>query len=94
MLSKEEALYFVTEVLGIASPLEKIAQDPYQFLKEYMPAFHVKIPFQSADFLAVDLPLRHRCVSVLAAGMKISFLKHQALCQPTDHLLGNHWVLV
>jgi hypothetical protein len=60
MLSKEEALYFVTEVLGVSSPLEKIAQDPYQFLKEYMPAFQLKIPFQCISTLAIEPHLRHR----------------------------------
>ena len=66
MLSKEEALQFVSEVLEVSSPLEKVAQDPHQFLKEYMPAFLVKIPFQSVSLNAIKPCLRHRYVSLLA----------------------------
>lgn len=59
----EQAVYFVTEVLGISSPLEKIAQDPHHFLKEYMPAFQVNIPFQSITLTAIDPHLRHRYIA-------------------------------
>lgn len=62
MLSKEEALHFVTEVLGISAPLEKIAQDPHHLLKELMPAFQMKIPFQSVTLIAIEPNLRHRYV--------------------------------
>ena len=60
MLSKEEALQFVSEVLEVSSPLEKVAQDPHQFLKEYMPAFLVKIP----SLNAIEPCLRHRYVFI------------------------------
>lgn len=62
MLSKEEAVYFVSHVLEISSPLEKIAQDSYHFLKEYMSAFHVNIPFQTITSMAIEPHLRHRSV--------------------------------
>ena len=64
MLSKEEALQFVSKVLEVSSPLEKVAQDPHQFLKEYMSAFLVKIPFQSASLNAIEPSLRHRYVFI------------------------------
>lgn len=60
MLSEEEALHFVTEVLGIPRPLDKIADDPLLFLKELLPAFQAKIPFQSVSLLAIESHLRHR----------------------------------
>ena len=60
MVSKEEAVYFLTEVLGISSPLEKLAKDPLQFLKEFMPVFQKKIPFQNISLLSKEPSSRHR----------------------------------
>ena len=60
MVSIEEALYFVTKVLGISDPQEKIARDPHQFLVEFMPAFQVKVPFQTASLISVPPHMRCR----------------------------------
>jgi hypothetical protein len=46
------------------------------------------------SILGTPVRISRWCAWPHIPGMKITFLKHQALCQPTDHLLGNHWVLV
>ena len=60
IVSKEEAVYFLTRVLGISSPLEKVAQDRFLFLKEFIPEFQMKIPFQSISLLSTEPYLRRR----------------------------------
>lgn len=60
MLSKEEAVSFVTETLKLTSPLEKIRKDPYHFLGDLILAYHVAVPFQNVSLISVAPHLRHR----------------------------------
>ncbi len=59
MLSLEEAVHFVTEVLGIESPIERKQTDPHGFLNELILRYHETIPFQSLSLIAVN-PLSRR----------------------------------
>ncbi len=58
-LSKEEAVYFVTEVLGISSPLCKLGEDRMLFLNELIKAFYCTIPFQNITLLCQSEADRH-----------------------------------
>jgi len=60
MISKEEAVAFISDTLKVNSPLEKVAKDRYQFLKELIPAFQGTIPFQNVSLVAVPPHLRKR----------------------------------
>ena len=60
MLSKDEAVSFITEKLGIDSPLSRLSQDARQFVGELISAFLVKIPFQSISLIATPPENRHR----------------------------------
>ena len=60
MLSKQEALSFLTKTLQIISLLEKVSRDPYSFLVELIEAFMVKIPHQSLFLLSIPPHLRRR----------------------------------
>lgn len=60
MLSEEEAVSFVRDTLGIPDPKEKVSQDPYQFLKDLMPAFIARIPFQNLTLMSIQPELRQR----------------------------------
>ena len=58
-LSKEEAVQFVTEVLGISSPMRKLGEDRTLFLNELIKAFHRSVPFQNITLLCQSEPDRH-----------------------------------
>lgn len=60
MLSREDAVYFVSEVLGIERPLERKREDAHGFLNEMIVRFQHTIPFQNLTFIAVDPHLRRR----------------------------------
>ena len=58
-LSKEEAVHFVTEVLGIRDPDRKHQEDRVAFLNELIKAIHCSVPFQNITLLSQDEADRH-----------------------------------
>ena len=66
MLSREEAVCFITKSLLVSSPLEKLSRDRYSFLVELIGAFK-KIPLQNLSLLATPPHLRRRYVRVCMA---------------------------
>ena len=58
-LSKEEAVQFVTKVLGISSPLRKLEEDRTLFLNDLIKAFHRTVPFQNITLLCQSEADRH-----------------------------------
>ena len=51
-LSKEEAVYFLREILSIELPVQKLQKDKAKFLNEIVLAYIEKIPFQNLHLLA------------------------------------------
>ena len=59
-LSKEEAIQFVTNVLGIPDPDRKLQEeDRVTFLNEIIEAIHCSVPFQNITLLAQDVADQH-----------------------------------
>lgn len=60
MLSREEAIHFVTDVLKIPRPLEGKQESPHVFLNQLILAFHQTIPFQNLSFMSLKPEDRHK----------------------------------
>ena len=59
-LSKEEAIYFVTEVLQMGDdPERKLQEDRQRFLNELIKTIHCSIPFQNITLLVQDVADQH-----------------------------------
>ena len=58
-LTKAEAVHFVTTVLKIDSPLQKLEKDRVQFLHELNLAYQRTMPFQNIDTVAQEPAKRH-----------------------------------
>ena len=58
-LSKEEALQFVTDVLGIPDPDKKLQEDRVPFLNEIIKGIHCSVPFQNITLLIQDVADQH-----------------------------------
>ena len=58
-LDKTEALKFITDVLGVSSPLRKLEQNRLLFLNELVKAFSDRIPFQNVTLLSQPPSDRH-----------------------------------
>ena len=58
-LSKEEAIQFVTNTLGILEPDRKLQEDRVAFLSDIIKAIHCSVPFQNITLLAQDTADQH-----------------------------------
>lgn len=58
-LSKEEAIQFITDVLGISDPEKKLQEDHVTFLNEIIMAIHCSVPFQNITLLIQDVADQH-----------------------------------
>ena len=58
-LGKEEAIQFVTNVLGIPDPDRKLQEDRVAFLNEIIKAIHCSVPFQNITLLVQDVVDQH-----------------------------------
>lgn len=58
-LSKKEALHFVTDILGISSPLKLFEDDPELLLDKLIKSFQTTIPFQNITLLSQPEAERH-----------------------------------
>ena len=58
-LSKEEAVQFITKVLGISSPLKKLEEDRTLFLNDLIKAFYCSVLFQNITLLSKPEANRH-----------------------------------
>lgn len=59
-LSREEAIQFVTNVLGLSDPDRKLQEDHrVKFLDEIIKAIHASVPFQNITLLVQDVADQH-----------------------------------
>ena len=63
-MSKQEAVSFVSEVLKIDSPIEKMSGDRFSLLDQIIKAFYATIPFQNVSLISTKLEERIRAPSI------------------------------